>query len=1212
MANDKSPLPTDSDDALPLDATITQPPTDLGETIASVDRSLDESISVDGELRDVGDALPPTVPEGESAVRRPMRFGDYDIERELARGGMGVVFRARQVSLNRPVALKMILASRLASAEEVQRFYLEAEAAAHLNHPGIVPIYEVGKQDDQHFFAMELVEGGALADFIKDGPLDSRRAAELVMKIATAVQYAHARNIVHRDLKPANILINDSGQPKVTDFGLAKNVEGSGGLTATGEIMGTPSYMPPEQARGDMQAVGPLADVYALGAILYFLVVGRPPFEGANLMDTLKQVLEQEPIAPRRHNERVDRDLETICLKCLRKEPESRYTSAAELAEELRRYLSGEPITARPVGRVERTAKWVKRNKAISAALTAAVLALVSGTGVAIWKAKVATDAQTTAHELYTSESRALAAEKSARRKERAAQYALDLETLPLVWQAGNVDRAREMLNRHQKSLRGFEWHYWDRKVHAERRSLVLPGLLDAGHENSPTQRDWAFSADGSRVALLQTDGRRNPRMTLTVWDVATRKRLAHIDKLAPIAWDFRRNLTLSRDGKRVLIGGRQVVDVERNRVLFGPSFLKAQGLRATRVGLSPDGTTCFALVRRSNAARPKEKQNPLTLKVWDLQTRAELLSKPTGNAVPDFSPNGRRILAVDPSGAESGIRMWDLTNGKELWKTKGRESFVHSADGKLLAGAALNFDATGRGTLTVRVLDAATGMQRSTTSLRILKKVKRKFAVDYTEQLVFSPDGSQLATCYPTTWYAASQQIPLRWFLIDSLSGDLLASPTETDFNVHSTAPEPVNPFFLPDGKAFGWTAHSGIKRIEVSTETRLETLWGHGKTVAACVLTPDGRRLWSVARDGTLKEWDLQPPAPVRLSLPGFAALATSADARWIARTSMTGEVIVADAKGRAEPAKLRLRPTGGRPGLSPNALSRDGKRVAVLRHKGEQGNPGVADLSVWDVARKVEVLNKTFASTKMASGLGRVSLSPSGDRVAVVLWSRKPEARHPLRIYDIATGELQQSDPFAHAITQFEFSPDGTKLAAFAEFTSADATKSMKLVVWDATTARRIQTIDLSAGPRQVSRIAWSPESTRIAVSGNDKGQVLIRVYDVASGAMSLELDRSQRFSAFQIVAIDLAFSPDGRRIAYYSRFPKAVNVHDSRTGKQLLTLPVRGEELAWSNLAFSADGSRLRLVRVMRRDKKVSVKTWDGSPRLPRATAGPSDK
>lgn len=315
----------------------------------------------------------------------PVRYmGDYELLDEVARGGMGVVFKARQTSLNRVVALKMILAGTFASAEEVKRFQLEAEAAAQLDHPGIVPIYEVGQHEGHHYFSMGFVDGSSLARRLIEGPLPPREAAEIVRQVAEAVQYAHSKGVVHRDLKPGNILIDRQGHPRVTDFGLAKRLESGSDLTGTGQILGTPSYMPPEQAAGHMSAVGPLSDVYSLGAILFCSLTGRPPFQAANPLDTLLQVQRQEPVSLRSLNEKIPTDLETIALKCLDKSPARRYASAHDLADELQRFLDGQPILGRPVSRLERTWRWCRRNPAIAAleatvAATLVIATIVSG-----------------------------------------------------------------------------------------------------------------------------------------------------------------------------------------------------------------------------------------------------------------------------------------------------------------------------------------------------------------------------------------------------------------------------------------------------------------------------------------------------------------------------------------------------------------------------------------------------------------------------------------------------------------------------------------------------------------------------------------------------------------------------------------------------------------------------------------------------------------
>jgi tRNA A-37 threonylcarbamoyl transferase component Bud32 len=325
-------------------------------------------------------------PAGSEAPLGRVRYiGDYELLDEIARGGMGVVYKARQVSLNRIVALKMILTGRLASPADVQRFRTEAEAAANLEHPNIVPIYEVGEWEGQQYFSMGYVEGGSLADRIATGPFTPNEAAQLLKPLAEAVQFAHDRGVIHRDLKPSNVLIDGAGRPKLTDFGLAKRVQKTDGPTMTGDILGTPAYMPPEQAGGPPALVGPLADVYSLGALLYACLTGRPPFQCSNTLDTLMSVLTDDPTRPSKLNTKVPHDLETICLKCLDKRPERRYGSARELADELGRFLAGEPIVARRAGRVRRSAAWLRRRPWAVSGIAALGMLLVACLAYGLW-----------------------------------------------------------------------------------------------------------------------------------------------------------------------------------------------------------------------------------------------------------------------------------------------------------------------------------------------------------------------------------------------------------------------------------------------------------------------------------------------------------------------------------------------------------------------------------------------------------------------------------------------------------------------------------------------------------------------------------------------------------------------------------------------------------------------------------------------------------
>jgi serine/threonine protein kinase len=314
-------------------------------------------------------------------------LGDYELLEEVGRGGQGVVFRARQKSLNRTVALKVISLGQWASKVQVKRFRREAEAAASLDHPGIVPIYEVGEREGQCYFSMGFVEGGQLDEVVKNVPMSIRQAAEFIAKVARTVHYAHEHGILHRDIKPGNILLDQNGEPHLTDFGLARLVETESTVTRTLEVLGTPSYMAPEQAGGKNFQLTAATDVYGLGAVLYQLLTGQPPFAGGTTYETIKLVLDAEPRQPRLLNSKIDRDLNTICLKCLEKDPARRYPSALALAEDLERWVKHEPIQARRTGIFTHGRKWVRRNLT-SALLTASMMALAAAAGWIVWKSE--------------------------------------------------------------------------------------------------------------------------------------------------------------------------------------------------------------------------------------------------------------------------------------------------------------------------------------------------------------------------------------------------------------------------------------------------------------------------------------------------------------------------------------------------------------------------------------------------------------------------------------------------------------------------------------------------------------------------------------------------------------------------------------------------------------------------------------------------------
>lgn len=477
---------------------------------------------------------------------RSARFGDYDLLGQIARGGMGVVYKARQRSLRRTVALKMILSGQLASEREVQRFQAEARAAAQLDHSGIVPIYEVGEQGGQHYFTMGYVEGQSLADRLAAGPMEPRPAADLVKAVAEAVHYAHQHGVIHRDLKPANILLDREGRPRVTDFGLAVQANDETHLTATGQVLGTPSYMPPEQAWAQFDRIGPASDVYSLGAVLYHLLTGRPPFQAANPMETLMQVRSKEPVPLRQLNPGVPRDLETITLKCLDKQPVRRYASAQELADELGRYLYGTPIQARPVGRIERLVRWCGRNRLLAAAAGVAALTLFAAVVVSITFAVYKSWAVEQLHEEREQTQSAL--EDARRQHALAAKTLVDLQTTSgltsdergepseaTLWFANAArlaanDPDRERDNRARVRT-------WLRRCYVPLRAMEHP---------SPMLRSLAVHPGGRYLATAGTAG------DCVVWDVEQEKALALPGipaEPSAAAWD--------PDGKRLALGTR-------------------------------------------------------------------------------------------------------------------------------------------------------------------------------------------------------------------------------------------------------------------------------------------------------------------------------------------------------------------------------------------------------------------------------------------------------------------------------------------------------------------------------------------------------------------------------------------------------------------------------------------------------------------------------
>jgi hypothetical protein len=525
-------------------------------------------------------------------------IADYEVLGVLGQGGMGVVYQAWHTKLKRVVALKMVLAGAHASAEDLARFRVEAEAAARLAHPNIAQVHEVGAQDGLPFLALEYVEGSSLAQKLQGTPLPARPAAHLIETLARAMHHSHQRGIIHRDLKPANVLLAQDGTPKITDFGLAKLIVGGSDQTCSGALLGTPAYMAPEQAGGKTREIGPPVDIYALGAILYELLTGRPPFQGESVADTLQQVLCQEPVPPRQLQPKTPRDLDTICLKCLEKAPHQRYASAADLAEDLRRFQAGEPIRARPVGPLQRAGKWARRKPAAAALVMVCLLAAAGLLAGGLWyQARLAESLVDVRYQRDQAELKRIEAET----KRMEAEQNLYLAHVPLAqraWEAARVERMRELLDgvrpqsTKQKDLRNFEWHYLRRLGHSSLLTLT-------GHSGPVTA--VAFRARPPLLASASADG------TIKFWDTTTGQErppalAGHTGRVTAVAF--------SPDGKQLASAGEDrtvcLWDVDSGKKLH---VLKEHTRWVSHVAFSPDG--------QHLASASSDR----TIKLWDARS---------------------------------------------------------------------------------------------------------------------------------------------------------------------------------------------------------------------------------------------------------------------------------------------------------------------------------------------------------------------------------------------------------------------------------------------------------------------------------------------------------------------------------------------------------------------------------------------------------------
>jgi len=600
-------------------------------------------------------------------------FGDYELQRVLGEGGMGTVYKARQISLNRPVALKIIKATRLGSDDDLRQFHNEAEAVARLDHPNIVPIFEVGRFDDQQYFSMKLIAGESLDKRLEDYTAHPRRAAQLLAGAAEAIHHSHQRGILHRDLKPANVLVDVKGQPHITDFGLAKRVEGDSELTQSGAILGTPAYMAPEQTSGKRGTVTTSTDVYGLGAILYALLTGRAPFGGTTVLDTLEQVRERPPEPPRKLNPRIPRDLEVICLKCLEKEPRRRYASADALAEELKRYLAGKPITARPAGRLERALMWCRRNPVL-AGLTGAVLALLVALAIGSTIAAIRIG--------WARDDARLAQRYEAEERQRSERHADDAKKRLARQYVSNAVRALDAGDHYTalpwlvEALRQDEDKPEREKMQRLRIGMVLQGCPKLTQLWFPPGDVIDLSFVGDQLRAVIADGN-----SVQVWDA-----LAEQPLCVPLTHDWPVwSAGFRGDGKRVVLAGGKgdaknfglvVWDLVSGRQVCMLDSTDKDCL-ASKGTFTADGKRI--LVQRHWQANPYNFGGEVG--IWDAETGKLLtpLHPFTGSSEPGWlrsalgggallSKDGNRVVSMSSSSiSSSAVWVWDAHTGKNI-----------------------------------------------------------------------------------------------------------------------------------------------------------------------------------------------------------------------------------------------------------------------------------------------------------------------------------------------------------------------------------------------------------------------------------------------------------------------------------------------------------------------------------------------------------------
>jgi WD40 repeat protein/tRNA A-37 threonylcarbamoyl transferase component Bud32 len=996
------------------------------------------------------------------------RLGRFELLHTLGQGAFGTVYAARDSELDRVVALK-VPRGRPDRAADLDRLLREARSVGRLRHPSIVPVYEVGQAEDLPYLVCELVQGVTLADLLSSGRPAPRGAAEWAATLAEALHYAHQSGVVHRDVKPANIMLEERRVPRLMDFGLAKREAGDVTVTTDGQVLGTPAYMSPEQAGGQSHAVDGRSDVYSLGVVLYQMLTGELPFRGTPRM-LLHQVLHDEPRRPRSLDEHIPRDLETVCLKAMAKEPARRYQSAAELAEDLRRFLRGEPTRARPVAAWERAWNWARRRPAVAGLLGAsalAVLALVAAVVGSFYSKRLA--AERDAAELARdSAERAQRGEEEQRRQAETFLYFSRIALAEREWAANNVGRTRQLLDECPAGLRGWEWDYLRRLCHADLHTL-------RGHGQAVSC--VAFSPDGQRLATTGYD------KTLKVWDAATGKQV----DARPLG-EVGQCLAFSPGGEWLALtyfvpDEGQAVAVD----LLDTTWQRQVSLRGHR-GTVP------AVVFDPAGLRVATAGSDRTLRVWDAAS-GRLLQAFRSDAAPfsaaAFSHDGRVLAGAvgDPadfSDVTVGlVLLWDAATWKPSRTLSGHENGVltvaFSPDGKQLA--------SGGRDQAVRIWDPATGQE-----LRTLRG-----HTDRVTHVAYAPKGRLLASASydgsVRVWDPAGGRLlrtlrghtgPVQWLAFNP-AGDRLASvgndgtvkvwdpaldPDSRTLRVHTKAGTGVA--FSPDGSKLAACGSDGvIKVFDTGTGRVLQAPTGHSERVWSVEFSPGGDRLLSAGQDRTARVWD---------AATGQELVALRGHTKWVQQATFSPDGLRVATAGGDQTVRLWDARTGRElhtlTGHTDRVMSvaffPDGTRLASCSSD--------RSVRVWDAGsgKQLQLLpGHTDEVFRVAvNGDGRLVASAATDQT--------------VRIWDPDTGQnkltLQGHTGYVMGLA---FSPDGRRLA------SASLDQTVK--VWDLALGQELLTLRADTGG--FHSVAFSADGRQLAACGFDGS---VRVWDATPRA------------------------------------------------------------------------------------------------------------